>query len=177
MMNRRACLAVLVCACLLFVTTSCSYHRAHFRYDEYADEMPIRTESWEGEALGPVSANEKGAIWNNCTESARGTLWLLMDDTRRLGGNAIGDIRWIPKQEEKGNRDAPTCQKSWAWFLIWPVLVTPVFMSSRAEAQAYKIPETAKPRAGLYRIPRSSEEQAALVDRILAESPKLARPD
>jgi hypothetical protein len=154
--------------------TSCAIVASWRRYDEYADEMPIRTEPWEGEALGTVSANEAGAIWSDCTKSAEGTLWVLMAEAEKLGGNAIGDIRWIPNKERKGNREDPTCKKGWGWFLVWPVLVTPAFMSSRAQAQAYRIPESATPRAGLYRIPDSTEERAALIDRLLAGSSRRA---
>ena len=59
--------------------------------------------------------------------------------------------------------------------MVWPVLATRVFMSSRAQAQAYRIPESAKTRAGLYRIPDTRVEREELIDRILTESGAAAR--
>jgi hypothetical protein len=159
---------------LLILSTSCSYHRAHFDYTDEAGAMSVSATAQDGERLGLVSANEGGAIWNDCTGSARGTLWLLMDRTKKLGGNAIGEIRWIPKSGVRSTGE-PTCKKQWAWFLVWPVLLTPVFMSSRAEAYAYKIPEGAESVAGLYRIPDSEAGRRQLADRILAENPPFAR--
>ena len=156
--------------CLLFLSVSCTYHRAHLNHSDYAAKMPISDSAWEGESLGPVAANEAGAIWNDCTKSVKGTLWILIDETKRMGCNAIGDIRWIPKKEKKGNLTVPTCRKAWGWFLVWPAVASPVFMSSRAEAVAYKIDETKMPRAGLYLIPETEAGQMKLVERILAES-------
>jgi hypothetical protein len=154
---------------LLFLVTSCTYHRAHINYSDYAAEMLMKDSAWDGEQLGRVEANEAGAIWNECTKSAKGTIWVLIDETKRLGGNAIGDIRWIPRKHEKDLR-VPTCKKGWGWFLVWPVVASPVFMSSRAEANAYKVDEANLPRAGLYLIPETAEGQEKLVERILAEA-------
>jgi hypothetical protein len=159
---------------VLVVGLSCSYHRAHFSYEDYAERFPVSEFAWEGERLGEIAANEGGAFWNDCTKSARGTIWLLIDQTKQLGGNAIGEIRWIPKAEERSSGQ-PTCKKQWGWFLIWPVMVTPVFMSSRAEAYAYSIPEGTETGAGLYRIPETREEQEQLVDRIVGENPPFPR--
>lgn len=163
--------------CLLLLSVSCTYHRAHLNHSDYAAEMPIRDTGWDGESLGPVAANEAGAVWNDCTKSVKGTLWILMDETRRLGGNAIGDIRWIPKKAKKGNLTLPTCRKAWGWLAIWPALLSPVFMSSRAEAVAYKVDETKMPRAGLYLIPETDAGQMKLVERILAENYSAASPE
>jgi hypothetical protein len=175
-MNPRSVVALAVCCALIAASTACTYHRAHIDYEDYADKMPLSAEPFDGERLGTVAANEAGAIWNDCTKAARGTLWILMDDTKRLGGNAIGEIRWIPKKE-KHITELPTCRKAWAWFLIWPATLSPVFMSSRAEAQAFRIPEGSKPTAGMYVIPDSNDDREALVERILAESPSLAMQD
>lgn len=162
---RRA-IALTVCGCLLTALGGCSYHRAHFTLEEYAEEMPLSSASFEGERLGKVSANGRGAIWNDCTKSARGAVWEVMDQTRRLGGNAIGDLRWIPKNETRSS-ELPTCKKGWAWFLVWPVLVTPVFMSTRVEGYAYKVPESELSKAGLYPVPSDSRDWAGVMNRIL----------
>jgi len=155
---------------VITLSVSCTYHRAHINHSDYAAEMPISDSAWDGESLGPVAANEAGAVWNDCTKSVKGTLWILIDETKRMGGNAIGDIRWIPKKEKKGNLTLPSCRKGWGWFLIWPAALSPVFMSSRAEAVAYKVDETKLPRAGLYLIPETNAGQMELVETILAES-------
>ena len=158
------------------LSVSCTYHRAHLNHSDYATQMPISESAWDGESLGPVAANEAGAFWNDCTKSVKGTLWILIDETRRMGGNAIGDIRWIPNKEKKGRLTVPTCRKAWGWLLLWPAMVTPVFMSSRAEGVAYTVDESELPRAGLYLIPETDEGQSKLVERILAESYSAASP-
>ena len=99
-MRRLTMVALLLALPLLVV--SCTYHRAHFDYAELTEKVPLRESDWDGERLGPVAANEGGAIWNDCTKSAKGTVWILIDETKRMGGNAIGEIRWIPKKEKKG---------------------------------------------------------------------------
>jgi hypothetical protein len=162
---------------LMILSVSCTYHRAHINHSDFTAQMPISESAWAGENLGPVAANEAGAIWNDCTKSAKGTLWILIDETKRMGGNAIGDIRWIPKKEKKGRLTLPTCRKGWAWFLLWPAVASPVFMSSRAEGVAYKVDESELPRVGLYLIPETDEGQSKLVERILAESYSAASPE
>jgi hypothetical protein len=162
---------VLVAAAL---GTGCSYHRAYIAYTEYSEDVRVAATGWEGRALGRVAAAEGGAIWERCTDVARGSLWILMEDARRLGGNAIGDVRWVP-QDPGRTTDLPTCKKKWGWFLIWPVLVTPGFMSASVEAVAYEVPDPDKALAGLHLIPEDPAERAALVDRILAEHRTPAR--
>jgi len=174
-MDPRPAISLLVCCALLAATTSCTYHRAHIDYADYAEKIPLSADGFEGERLGTVAANEAGAIWNDCTKSAKGTLWILMDESKRLGGNAIGEIRWIPNKE-KQTTELPTCRKGWAWFLVCPVLLTPVFMSSRAEAQAFRIPQGATPAVGRYRIPESDEDRSELIERILAANQPESRP-
>jgi hypothetical protein len=161
---------------LLLCVVSCTYHRAHFNHADYAAEMPLSDQPWSGEEIGPVAANEAGAVWIDCTRAAKGTVWILIDETRRMGGNAIGDIRWIPKKEKKDLR-VPSCRKAWGWVLLWPALLSPVFMSSRAEGIAYKVDESELPRAGLYLIPETDEGQMQLVERILADAYSDALPE
>jgi hypothetical protein len=146
----------------------CSYHRAHMNLEDYSDEMPLSPAPFEGERLGKVSANGRGAIWNDCTRSAEGAVWELMDQTRRMGGNAIGDIRWIPKQEKRSS-ELPTCKRGWAWFLVWPVLVTPVFMSTRVEGYAYRVPDSELTKAGLHPVPADREHWATAMSEILEQ--------
>jgi hypothetical protein len=166
---RHALVSTLVVS-VLVLSVSCSYHRAHFYYADYADKIPLSGSAPEGERLGPVAANDAGAIWVGCTKSARGTVWQLMDQTRELGGNAVGEIRWLPKTDTRTTEE-PTCKKKWGWVLVWPVLITPAFLSTRAEGYAYRVPEGAETAAGLYLIPETHDERRQLVDRILAENP------
>ncbi len=176
MAARRLAAGMLAVALAVF-GVGCTYHRAHLNHSDYADRMAIREGSWPGEALGPVAANEAGAIWIDCTDSVEGTLWVLIDETRRMGGNAIGDIRWIPKKANKGNLTVPTCRKKWGWFLLWPAVLSPVFMSSRAEAVAYRVDPDELPRAGLYLIPETDEGQVELVGQIVADLYSEASPE
>jgi hypothetical protein len=49
-------------------------------------------------------------------------------------------------------------------------VLTPVFQSSLVTAVAYRVPDSELSRSGLYVIPEDETGQAALVERILAES-------
>jgi hypothetical protein len=165
---RRLATALLL-GIFLIVGSACTYHRAYLEYSEYDQKTPLKAGSWNGERLGDIRAGEGGALWVKCTDAARGSIWILMDDTKKMGGNAIGDIRWTP-QNPKHSSDRPTCKKKWGWFLVWPVLVTPGFMSARVDAVAYRIPEGASQRADLYVIPDGPEDRERLVEQILADT-------
>ncbi len=160
---------LLACGALLVSVTGCSYHRAYISYTEYEEDVQVAAAGWEGRRLGPVSAREGGALWEKCTDVAAGSLWVLMEDTRKMGGNAIGEIRWIPRNQNRVTDD-PTCRKKWGWVLIWPVLATPAFQSARVEAVAYDVPDTSAAVAGLYLIPEDQKERAALARRIVADT-------
>jgi hypothetical protein len=162
-------LAVMGGVALLATVCGCSYHRAYVSYSEYQEDVRVASAGWEGRRLGPVSAGEGGALWEKCTDIAEGSLWILMEDTRRMGGNAVGEIRWIP-QNTKRTTDRPTCKKKWGWILVWPVLATPGFMSAKVEAVAYHVPDPSVTQAGLYLIPEDPGEREILARRIVAES-------
>ena len=161
--------AVMGCVVLLATAFGCSYHRAYVSYSEYQEDVRVASAGWEGRRLGPVSAGEGGALWEKCTDIAEGSLWILMEDTRRMGGNAIGEIRWIPQNRNR-TTDQPTCKKKWGWVLVWPVLATPGFMSAKVEAVAYNVPDADVTQAGLYRIPEDLDEREILVQRIVADT-------
>ncbi len=156
------------CVLLIPAVYGCSYHRAYVSYSEYEEDVQVAAAGWEGRRLGPVSAAEGGALWERCTDIAEGSLWILMEDTRRMGGNAIGEIRWIPRNRARAT-DQPTCRKKWGWVLIWPMLATPAFQSARVEAVAYNVPDASVTQAGLYRIPDDLGERETLARRIVAE--------
>ncbi len=160
---------LLACALLLISVSGCSYHRAYVSYSKYDEDVQVAAAGWDGRRLGPVSAHEGGALWETCTDVAEGSLWVLMEDTRKMGGNAIGEIRWIPMNPKRTTED-PTCRKKWGWILIWPVLATPAFQSARVEAIAYDVPDTSAAEAGLYLIPEDPQERAALARRIVVDT-------
>ncbi len=170
-MNHRA--IGVAAAAVVFLLPACSYHRAYVDYTDYTETVSIQQRSWDGELLGPIRAGEAGAIWEKCTDVARGSIWVLMDDARKMGGNAIGDVRWIP-QNPKHTTGDPSCKKKWGWFLLWPALVTPAFQSARVDANAYRV--TGSPQqSGLYVIPEDARQQAVLVERILHDTLSVAR--
>jgi hypothetical protein len=158
---------------LVMAVTGCSYHRAYVSYEADGDEIPIRRDGWQGERLGTVYAKEGGAIWKNCTRVAEGSVWVLMEETRKLGGNAIGEIRWFP--DRRATTD-PVCRQGWGWVLIWPVLATPAFQTARAEAVAYRIDESAPTQSGMYLIPESNEDRRQLAARVAAETVEAVAP-
>jgi len=156
--------------CLVVAAAAgCTYQRAYIDYSESGKDVRLTASGWEGQRLGPVSASQGGAIWASCTKVAEGSLWILMDNTRKMGGNAIGEIRWVPQDPKRTTSD-PTCKQKWGWFLVWPVLVTPGFMSAKVEGVAYTIPDGAPTRSGVYRIPDDAEGRKALSQRIVEES-------
>ncbi|MBD3852034.1 MAG: hypothetical protein IFK93_12075, partial [Acidobacteria bacterium] len=138
-------------------------------YAEHEEDVQVAAAGWDGRRIGPVSAREGGALWEKCTAVAEGSLWVLMDDTRKIGGNAIGEIRWIPRNQKR-TTDDPTCRKKWGWILIWPVLATPAFQSARVEAVAYNVPDTSTAEAGLYLIPKDPSERWALAHLIVIDT-------
>lgn len=161
-------IAVVMCAFGIWSLAGCSYHRAYISYSEHQEDLKVAATGFEGRRLGTVRAGEGGAIWERCTDVAAGSLWILMEDTRRMGGNAIGEIRWVP-QNPRHTTDEPTCKKKWGWFLVWPVLVTPGFQSARVEAVAYDVPDAGAAHAGLHLIPNRPELRRELARRLAAD--------
>ena len=160
---------LVACVVLIGSGLGCSYHRAYVSYSKYDEDVQVAAAGWDGRRVGPVSAREGGALWEKCTDVAEGSLWVLMDDARKMGGNAIGEIRWIPRNQNR-TTDNPTCRKKWGWILVWPVLATPAFQSARVEAVAYNVPAASVAAAGLYLIPDEPIEREILAQRIVAET-------
>jgi hypothetical protein len=151
------------------VSAGCSYHRAYIAYTEAGGEVAVRSDGWDGVRLGRVTAKEGGAIWKDCTKVAEGSLFVLMEEARKLGGNAIGEIRWIPMNPQRVTTD-PTCKQKWGWFLIWPVLATPGFQSAGVEAYAYQVADPKDLKAGMYLIPDGAGERELLAELILSDA-------
>ena len=161
---------VILVTCAALLAPGCAYHRAYVSYEDQ-DGFPIRTEGFSrGQRLGIVTAKEGGAIWNECTSVAEGALWVLMDEARRKGDNAIGEIRWFPDDSDLGDQTIPRCRKRWGFILLYPFLVTPLFATTRVEAQVYLLPESALESANVYVIPESIEGRTKLVETILADT-------
>ena len=75
-------------------TAACTYHRAYIDYERDGDDIRMKAGGWKGERLGVVRASEGGPVWKDCTKVARASIWILMEETRAKGGNAIGEFRW-----------------------------------------------------------------------------------
>jgi hypothetical protein len=159
---------VITAAFLILIGSACTYQRAYLSYGEQSSDVAVQADSWEGERLGVVRASEGGAIWKDCTTLAEASVWVLVEETKKLGGNAIGDFRWVP-QHPQHSSEAPMCRQRWGWFLIWPALLTPAFQSAGVEAVAYRVADPAAAHAGLYMIPDSEAERLLLAERIVTE--------
>lgn len=163
-------------AALALAASGCSYHRAHLDYARYDSPLPVASDRWPGERLGTVRGWEGGAIWDDCTEVSEGALWVLVQEARKLGANAIGDVRWFAEDPEGPQAD-PACERRWGWFVLWPGLLTPAFMGAEVEAVAYRTgPHRSEHPDGLWPLPRTRREAAALQARIaLPERGEVAR--
>ena len=166
-------MTVLVAAAMVVSATgACTYHRAYVDYEDHGGDVRMQGGGWEGQSLGVVRASEGGAIWKDCTDVAEASIWVLLEETRARGGNAIGDFRWVPAHP-KHSSATPTCRQRWGWFLIWPAVLSPAFQSAGVEAVAYKLEDASAAPAGVFAIPDSRDEQRLLVAR-LAREPFLA---
>ncbi len=154
---------------LLMATAACTYHRAYIDYERDGDDIRMKAGGWEGERLGVVRASEGGPVWKDCTKVARASIWILMEETRAKGGNAIGEFRWVPAHP-KHSSETPMCRQRWGWFLIWPAVLSHAFQSAGVEAVAYKLENPTSAKAGIYAIPTSEEDRRRLAVRIADES-------
>jgi len=153
---------------MVVATSACAYQRAYVSYTDY-DEVKLSTDGWEGKSLGKVTARERGPIWRNCTRLAEGSVWVLMEEAKKLGGNAVGDIRWIPEKTERTTSD-PVCQRKYGWFLIWPTLATPLFQKASVEGQAFLIESESSVPAGAFLIPEDHEDRWRLAAAITSST-------
>lgn len=152
---------VVLIAFVLVTGSGCSHSRAHIKYSEFS-EMSLKQGAQSGTNLGPISGEDGGAVWSDCTEKARGSVRELIAEARLKGGNAIGDIKWA------GDRTEPTCKKGWGYVILWPFLLTPLFMSTQATGNAYKTSGGAS--TGFYLLPENPSDDGKLVDKILAQN-------
>jgi hypothetical protein len=152
------------CLVTVLSLSACTYQRAYLSYPYTAGKIPVKSTSVEGERLGIVHGHAGGPVWANCTDVAENSIWVLIEQTTRLGGNAVGDVRWFPPHASPNPEEA-VCRQRWGWILIWPMLLTPAFQVAEVEATAYRVsPDTTS--SSLYVIPDSPAERAELVARI-----------
>ena len=155
---------VAVLSIFSFILSACSTHQAYINYNEFKGDMPIKDGSWNSESLGQVRGEDGGAVWNNCTEKARGSVREMIAQAKMRGANAIGDVRWTAS-----GTNTPTCKKGWGWVMLWPFLLTPLFMSTEVRGTAYKVSGKVS-HNGLWNLPVTQEGEDDLINKILAQS-------
>ncbi len=135
---------------------ACSTHKARINYKDFRDSgVALKSGNFSGEELGMVDGEDGGAIWNNCTDKARGSVEELIDNAKAKGANAIGNIKW-----HASGTSEPHCKKSWGYFMLWPFVLTPLFMSTRVEGIAYK---ATKLGDNMIPLPNNEDEKQALI--------------
>ena len=139
--------------------SACSTSRALVDYKSVGEESKVQVNegSVDGKSLGIVKGDEGGAIWASCTEKAEDSMRIMLLEAKEKGANAVGDIKWYASQSSR-----PACKKGWGYLVIWPFILTPLFMSTEVEAHAYKV-EGGRNHAGLIMIPEDHAAQEKLV--------------
>jgi hypothetical protein len=165
---KAACVAGVLLTVAVAFSCACAYQRAYIAYDGREAGLPLAAAPFSGEAIGVVRAAEMGPVWKDCTKVAEAAVWVLIDETRRLGGKAVGNIRWFPN--ESAATDRPCCRQRWGWVLVWPVLATPAFQVAKVEGTAYRLAEPVHEEGGVYLIPDGAETRAELVARIVNDA-------
>ncbi len=153
-----------VLAAVGFQLSACQIAPALVDYDHVDSTMKASAESFGGKNLGSVSGDEGGAIWNNCTEKATESVRVMLSRAKALGANAVGDITWRASKDKN-----PTCKKGWGYMVIWPFILTPLFMSTAVDGVAYKTDGSSSKKKGLYLIPSDEQQQIALAHKIVQE--------
>jgi hypothetical protein len=138
------------------------YFESLVDYKSVGEESKIQVNegSVNGKSLGIVKGDEGGAIWANCTQKAEESMRIMLLEAKEKGANAVGDIKWYATQDS-----TPSCKKGWGYLVIWPFILTPLFMSTEVEAHMYKV-EGGKRNAGLIMIPTNHAEQELLIKRL-----------
>jgi uncharacterized protein YbjQ (UPF0145 family) len=157
-------------AVLAIQWSGCSTSTAFINYESIDNTVKVSSDSLHGTNLGMVKGDEGGAIWNNCTEKATESVREMIYKTKAAGGNAIANVKWYAT----GN-STPSCKKGWGYLVIWPFILTPLFMSTAVtgdmiKMNAAEIPAKGKGKkakhADLYFIPDTAEGQLALAREI-----------
>ena len=142
---------------------ACSTETALINYDKMDSDVKVSAEPMKGKSLGAVKGDKGGAIWDKCDEKATASVREMMEKAKALGGNAVGDVVWRATANK-----TPSCKKGWGYLVIWPFILTPLFMSTAVDGVAYNTSGGAT-KKGMYLIPSSESEQLALAKRIVQE--------
>ena len=160
MKNTLTKVIVLVFAMAQFA--ACSTHKARINYKDFRDKgIALKSGNFNGEELGMIEGEHGGAIWDNCTEKARGSVEEMIDNAKAKGANAIGNIKWDASESSQ-----PTCKKSWGYFMLWPFVLTPLFMSTRVTGIAYK---AKKMGDNMIPLPNTAEEREAFIAKVIGQ--------
>ncbi|MEM7646039.1 MAG: hypothetical protein AAF203_03945 [Pseudomonadota bacterium] len=141
---------------------ACSTHKARINYKDFRDQgVALKSGNFSGEELGMVDGEDGGAIWDNCTEKARGSVEELIDNAKAKGANAVGSLKWSASESSD-----PRCKKSWGYFMLLPFVLTPLFMSTRVEGVAYK---ASKLGDNMIPLPTNEEEKEAFITALVGQ--------
>lgn len=141
----------------------CSTPTGLSRYSDFTEVKLSSGPVQGGTELGQVHGSKGGAIWVDCTESTTDALREVIGEAKSLGANAVGNLKW-----RATNTSTPSCKKGWGWVMIWPMLLTPVFMSAAVDGTAYKVDAAAPAKKGMFLIPDDKDGQERLVQQLAA---------
>lgn len=146
---------------ILLQLIGCGTERANVKYADYKKDMSLSDHSGSGTKLGHVEGSRGGAIWDKCDEKAKDALSYMIASAKSLGATSIGNITWHPDASKD-----PVCRKNWGFFAMPVFILTPLFMSTKVEGDAYK---GGKVGMNEYLIPNTKEEEEKLIQAILAD--------
>lgn len=142
--------------------SGCSTSRALIKYDNLDSDVKASPNSFSGKVVGPVHGDEGGAVWTNCTEKATESVKVMLAQAKDMGANVVGDIKWRATGD-----GTPSCKKGWGYVLLWPFLLTPLFMSTAVDGTAYNVDGGVKKKTGFYVIPGDKLAQEELAKQII----------
>jgi hypothetical protein len=157
----KKCAYILLISALSFQWAACSTSGARIDYRSIGEESKIEVNegSVNGRSMGIAKGDEGGAIWADCTEKAQDSMKELLLQAKAAGANAVGDIKW----HASGNSE-PSCKRGWGYLIIWPFVLTPLFMSTAVEAHMYKAEGR---RTGLIMIPQNPRDEEKLIKQLV----------
>jgi hypothetical protein len=148
-------------AVLAITWSGCSTSTAFINPETMDSTVQVRNGSFNGSSLGVAKGDEGGAIWTNCSEKAAESVRSMIAQAKGAGANAIGNLKWYAS-----GTSVPSCKKGWGYLVVWPFVLTPLFMSTAVTGDMYKV--SGKSHAGMIMLPESAEAQLALAKKIVA---------
>ena len=154
---------VVLVAVLAIQWSGCSTSTAFINYDniDANSGVKVKESAFSGASVGQVKGDQGGEIWSNCSEKATDSVREMMMKAKASGANAIGNLRWYAT-----GTSTASCKKGWGYLVIWPFILTPLFMSTAVTGTIYKINGKVA-SSGVFMIPETSDEQAALARSIV----------